>query len=70
MKNRGQISLEIALLVSSMVLVSIIGGYYFIKNSHDALSGMNNTCKEGERFINISNNKSLEYTNKIAEVFK
>ena len=63
--NRGQISIEFALLISSVSLVAIIVAYHYISSSKDLGDEMNNMGKKAENFTNITRNKSLEYIEKL-----
>ncbi len=56
--EKGQLSMEVGILVAAAVLVAIIAGYYYVKNAGTAAKKAGN---QTEKFVNLTENKSSEY---------
>ncbi|XRP97578.1 hypothetical protein ACO3UB_03410 [Methanocaldococcus sp. 16A] len=65
LSNKGQSSIEIIVLISSASLAAIIIAYFYISSLKDLAYEMNNMGKKAENFINITNNKSSGYIDKL-----
>ncbi|XRO74989.1 class III signal peptide-containing protein [Methanocaldococcus sp. 28A] len=58
LSKKGQISMEIGILVAAAVLVAIIAGYYYVKNVSSQAS------KAGE----VANNTTTQLAQKASEI--
>ena len=64
--KKGQVSMEIGILLSSSILVSVIASYYYVSNYIN--THPENIGKNANNITHILNNVSVEYANSISNV--
>ncbi|ACV25100.1 class III signal peptide-containing protein [Methanocaldococcus fervens] len=62
LSKKGQLSMEVGVLVAAAVLVAIVAGYYYVKN---ASSAAQKAGTQAENFTNITEEKTTSYINKL-----
>ncbi|WP_081874484.1 class III signal peptide-containing protein [Methanocaldococcus bathoardescens] len=65
MSNKGQLSMEVGVLVAAAVLVAIIAGYYYVKNAGTAAK---TAGKQAENFTKTLNETANDYTEELQTV--
>ena len=66
LSNRGQVSMEIGILVAAAVAVSALASYFYIKNVKD--TEMDNTGKQAVNTTKTLTQKASQYCNSIETV--
>ncbi|WP_292459432.1 class III signal peptide-containing protein [Methanothermococcus sp.] len=64
--KKGQVSMEIGILIFASILVSTIASYYYISNYLN--THPENIGKTANRTINALNNVSTKYSNSLTHV--
>ncbi|XRO77550.1 class III signal peptide-containing protein [Methanocaldococcus sp. 10A] len=62
LSKKGQLSMEVGILVAAAVLVAIIAGYYYIKNAKAAAKSAG---QQAGKFVNTTNQSANNYLNKL-----
>ncbi|WP_456471708.1 class III signal peptide-containing protein [Methanocaldococcus sp.] len=65
LSNRGQLSMEIGILVAAAVLVAVIAGFYYISNVQKLASNVGNTAENATTKIT---EKASSVINKISSI--
>ena len=65
LSKKGQLSMEVGVLVAAAVLVAVIAGYYYVKNVSSATTKAGN---ESGKFVNTTATKSEEAINKLKDI--
>ena len=65
LSKKGQLSMEVGVLVAAAVLVAIIAGYYYVKNAGTAAK---TAGKQAENFTKTLNNTANQYTDKLGNL--
>ncbi|WP_457612776.1 hypothetical protein [Methanocaldococcus sp.] len=59
--KKGQLSVELAMIVASASLIAIIMAYYLVRYGKEFGEGVGSSGKKAEHFINTTNNNSAKY---------
>jgi uncharacterized protein (UPF0333 family) len=62
LSKKGQLSMEVGILVAAAVLVAIVAGYYYVKNAKKAAE---TSGQQAESFVSTTNKSANEYLGKL-----
>jgi len=65
LSKKGQLSMEVGVLVAAAVLVAIVAGYYYIKNASKAAKSGGERAENFTTTVESKANKTLGELNKI-----
>ena len=65
LSKKGQLSMEVGVLVAAAVLVAIIAAYFYVKNAKSAVASAGN---KSAQFVNVTANKSEEYISNLSKL--
>ncbi|WP_457612777.1 class III signal peptide-containing protein [Methanocaldococcus sp.] len=67
MSKKGQLSMEVGILVAAAVLVAIIAGYYYVTNAKKAAESAGS---QAGQFVNTTNSSANKYLSNLSTALK